>query len=388
MSQPLSVREAEAAAADALRRGEPQEARRLYELVVAQNSPTLSVWFGLATACRELREPDASLAAIDKVLAHDPRNLRALLFKGDHFAGLGDERAANSFYSGALRQAASLDQVPPDLVGELQRARSNCESYARRYESHLHDKLIETGFHERQSSRRFAQSLDLVLGKKQVYLQQPSQYYFPELPQIQFYDRGQFPWLAEIEGATDDIRSELIDVLREEGAFRPYVEDIPDRPPPENPSMIGNPSWSAYFLWKNGVQVSEHAARCPKTMRALDSVPLCMIKGRTPSVLFSLLRPGTRIPAHTGYINTRLICHLPLIVPEKCVFRVGNEVRQWTVGETLLFDDTIEHEARNDSAETRVVLIFDIWRPELNDEERALVTTLLEAIDSYGMNRA
>jgi aspartyl/asparaginyl beta-hydroxylase (cupin superfamily) len=92
--------------------------------------------------------------------------------------------------------------------------------------------------------------------------------------------------------------------------------------------------------------------------------------------MFSLLRAQTRIPAHSGFQNTRLTCHLPLIVPPGCRFRVGNEVRQWQVGKLLIFDDTIEHEAWNDSAEDRVVLIFDIWRPELNETEKREVASL------------
>jgi aspartyl/asparaginyl beta-hydroxylase (cupin superfamily) len=82
-------------------------------------------------------------------------------------------------------------------------------------------------------------------------------------------------------------------------------------------------------------------------------------------------------------INARLICHLPLIVPPGCGFRVGNEVRAWEPGKLLIFDDTIEHEAWNDSGEDRILLIFDVWRPELTLEERRAVTAVFEAIDSY-----
>jgi aspartyl/asparaginyl beta-hydroxylase (cupin superfamily) len=74
--------------------------------------------------------------------------------------------------------------------------------------------------------------------------------------------------------------------------------------------------------------------------------------------------------------NCRLICHLPLIVPPDCRFRVGNEVREWEEGKLLIFDDTIEHEAWNESDEDRIVLIFDIWRPELTEQERFELTAL------------
>ena len=94
---------------------------------------------------------------------------------------------------------------------------------------------------------------------------------------------------------------------------------------------------------------------------------------------------GARIQAHNGMINTRLICHLPLIVPPGCGFRVGNETREWEVGKLLIFDDTIEHEAWNDSGEDRVVLIFDVWRPELSMDERRAVTAIFEAIEKVAI---
>jgi aspartyl/asparaginyl beta-hydroxylase (cupin superfamily) len=107
-----------------------------------------------------------------------------------------------------------------------------------------------------------------------------------------------------------------------------------------------------------------------------------------PSILFSVLRPGAHIPAHNGFVNTRLICHLPLVVPPGCAFRVGNETREWVEGKAWLFDDTIEHEAWNRSGETRVVLLFEVWRPELGEEERRLVAAMFEAIDAQGGARA
>jgi aspartyl/asparaginyl beta-hydroxylase (cupin superfamily) len=95
--------------------------------------------------------------------------------------------------------------------------------------------------------------------------------------------------------------------------------------------------------------------------------------------MFSLLAPRTRIPPHTGVANTRLVCHLPLIVPPDCGFRCGATTRQWVVGETFVFDDTIEHEAWNDSGELRVVLIVDLWPPALDAVEREAVARMIAA---------
>jgi aspartyl/asparaginyl beta-hydroxylase (cupin superfamily) len=115
----------------------------------------------------------------------------------------------------------------------------------------------------------------------------------------------------------------------------------------------------------------------------MEQVPLVFSGERCPNVLFSRLKAGAKIPPHHGMINTRLICHLPVVVPAGCGFRVGNDRREWIPGKVWLFDDTVEHEAWNDAREDRVVLIFEVWKPELGEHERALVTRLLEAVDSY-----
>jgi aspartyl/asparaginyl beta-hydroxylase (cupin superfamily) len=95
-----------------------------------------------------------------------------------------------------------------------------------------------------------------------------------------------------------------------------------------------------------------------------------------PNAMFSALAPRTRIPPHTGDTNARLVVHLPLVVPPGCRYRVGFEQREWTVGEVLVFDDSIEHEAHNDGDALRVVLIFDIWNPLLSAGERDVVRAL------------
>ena len=118
-------------------------------------------------------------------------------------------------------------------------------------------------------------------------------------------------------------------------------------------------------------------------MTALDKVPMTHIGTKTPAVLFSKLTPGAHIPPHRGMLNCRLIGHLPLIVPDGCWLRVGNETRRWEEGKLLIFDDSFEHEAKNDSDQTRIVLLFDIWRPELNDGEKAGISDLFDTIDRF-----
>ncbi|MCS6947035.1 MAG: aspartyl/asparaginyl beta-hydroxylase domain-containing protein, partial [Steroidobacteraceae bacterium] len=189
--------------------------------------------------------------------------------------------------------------------------------------------------------------------------------------------------LTTLEQATSDIRSELLEVMQRPEDFAPYVQNRPNRPYKEQQGMVNNPDWTAFYLIKHGDIVAANVERCPRTMAALSDVPLARVANRSPSVLFSVLKAGAHIPPHNGLVNTRLIVHLPLIVPGRCIFRVGNEVREWQEGRAWVFDDTIEHEAWNRSDATRVILLFDIWRPELTAEERRLVAKLFESIDAY-----
>jgi aspartyl/asparaginyl beta-hydroxylase (cupin superfamily) len=172
-------------------------------------------------------------------------------------------------------------------------------------------------------------------------------------------------------------------LLETREGFRPYLVNAPGRPRTEFHGLTDNPDWSTLYLWENGEPVTDHIARCPRTFDAIRQLPLCDIAPRAPTIMFSLLRAGARIPAHTGIINARLICHLPLVVPPGCGFRVGNEMREWEVGKLLIFDDTIEHEAWNESDEDRVVLIFDIWRPEVSEADRAALQAVFAGIDTY-----
>jgi aspartyl/asparaginyl beta-hydroxylase (cupin superfamily) len=370
-------------AAQALRQRNPAAARPLFERVASARPSDAGAWFGLALACRGVGDDPGSVRALDRVLGLDAGHLPALLMKADHYDRTGEGRAAEAFYRAALARAPALESLSPELRSELGRAEQQCARYARAYESHLTGALEKAGFDPAASSRRVSQALDLLLGKKQIFLQSPTAFYFPELPQRQFYERSEFPWLAELEAKTDAIRDELLAVVSDESAFTPYVKSTDRRPPQEYGKLLDNLDWSAFYLIQDGALVAEAAARCPQTMEALSAVPLAEAPGRTPSVLFSLLRPGARIPPHTGQINARLICHLPLIVPEGCGFRVGNEVRPWVEGEALIFDDTIEHEAWNTSGVLRVVLLFDIWRPELDVDERRFVAAMLAAVNAY-----
>jgi aspartyl/asparaginyl beta-hydroxylase (cupin superfamily) len=371
-ADPIDLTAVSAAGFAALKRGDPKAARTLFDQAVSAGAADAAVWFGLAVAHRALGSSAEENSALDQALKLDSNHMPALLAKGDLFAKLGDRRAANSFYVAWTKLAARLESLPPEWRADLQRVEAACQRHAREYEEHLLAALAAQGLGT-PGTERFAHAIDLLLGKKQIYLQQPKYFY-----------RLEFPWGGAVEREIAAIREEVRAILEAGTGFVPYVERGTERPASALRDLLDNTDWGAFFLIKDGVTVEKNASRCPRTLAALRDVPLCRIDGRTPSVLFSLLRPGARIPPHHGFMNARLICHLPLIVPSGCALRVGNETRVPREGELLLFDDSIEHEAWNSSSEPRAVLIFDVWRPELSEKERTLVAAMLSAINQFG----
>lgn len=366
----------------ALRAGNASVARTRFEAVVARGGADASIFLALAIAYHRLNDATSALQAVNQALAREPQNLRALIFKADVLDQMEDRKGAAAYYLAAVRAVPNGAELPPDLRADLARAQSQCGRLAGTLEQALVSRLGGTERLTANSSPRFRESLDILLGRKPVYLQDPRYYYMPGMPQKSFYDRGDFPWIESLETHTAEIRTELLSVLAEPAAFRPYVQGAVNRPQHAQGGMVNNPDWSAFYLWKDGELITENAARCPRTIDVMKSIPMVHVVNRSPSVLFSLMRPGAHIPAHTGLVNTRLICHLPLIVPKGCTFRVGNEERDWVEGQTWVFDDTMEHEAWNRSQETRVVLLFEVWQPALTMNERDDVCAMFAAIDA------
>lgn len=366
----------------ALQVGRAQQAHGCFNQALLAD-PDAAAHLLLAQACRMLGDDAGEKTALDRHLEREPRHLPALLLMAEHHARAGDDRAASAFYQTAFAVAAQPGMRHSAAIeAMLHRGEAFMVESNRRFTAHL-DSVTGAATRE-QGTRRVEQAIDLLLGRTQLYLQQPTMFYFPGLPQRQFYERDEFAWIAEIEAATPQIRRELERVLAQDPEFHPYVQRNSGRPAPSN-HLLGDPSWGAFDIWRGGTLIEENAARCPATVAALQAVPAPVIAGRSPMALFSRLKPGTHIQPHNGVVNTRLICHLPILAPADCGLRVGNETRAWREGEMLIFDDTVEHEAWNHSQEERVVLLFEIWRPEITAAEREGLVPIFEAIGTYGI---
>ncbi len=368
----------------AFQRGDMPEARATFRRIVDADGTIPQQWIQLAIVCRNLYDDEAADEAIERALAIDPHDLVALIFRANSLERKGKIHEANVAYGAVAAVAPPTQQLRPELRPAVAEARAHVEKYNRDKGLFL-DQYLDQHYQTfaGEDLRRFRTSVDILVGRKKRFDSQSLTYHFPNLAPIEFFDRAEFPWLDGVEQATDDIRDEFLDVLRTEEGFTPYISYPPGVPVNQFAELNNSPRWSAFHLFKGGQRIDVNAKRCPKTMSVLEHVPQPDQAGRTPAAMFSLLKPRTTIPAHVGVSNVRLVTHLALIIPENCYFRVGNETRQWVPGKAWVFDDTIEHEARNDSDKLRVVLIFDIWHPHLTPPERALITALTSGLNAY-----
>lgn len=362
------------------------EARELLEDRLRTDGQDVSLWLNYAVTLRVLGDATGALGALEGALRVDPRCFLALLMRASIFDQLGDARQAGQAYGVALSQYRPETVKDEPTRRAVARAQQVHDAYQREMEATLRGALAGTTAGN-NDLRRVNQLIDQMMGRRKIYHQQPTHYHLPGLPAIEFFDREEFPWLPLLESATRDIQLEMAAVMADrslDSAFEPYIH-YPDWMPLDQWRPLNNSKdWSVFHLLEKGRPVPGNADRCPRTMEILAQMPQPSVPNRSPAGMFSVLKPRTRIPPHTGVANTRLVVHLPLLVPPGCGFRVGNETREWKVGEAWVFDDTIEHEAWNDSDETRVVLIFDIWHPRLTEAEKQAYAQMMVAMDAFG----
>ncbi len=374
-----------AAADRALTFNDAKGARDLFEQAVALSPGRFDLWVGLAAALRGLGDIQAAVGALDHALSVDPRSFPALLMKASLLEQLGAPHQAGAAYGIALTQLPPEGQMPAQMRAAAERAKEIHLRYeaamAQALRGDLSDIQAAVGG---PAARRLDQFIDQLAGRRKVYHQEPVLFHYPGLPEIEFIDREDLPFIEEFESHTTGIVADLAGVLAEDAdGLEPYVNYPPNVPLDQWAELNRSPRWSGYHLLENGERVEAHCRRCPRTMDAVALLPQPTTQGRSPAAMFSVLQPRTRIPPHHGVSNTRLVLHLPLVVPPDCGFRVGNETREWKVGQAWVFDDTIEHEAWNNSDQLRTVLICDIWNPYLAEEERAMVAAVMAAMDDF-----
>ncbi|MBU6372739.1 MAG: aspartyl/asparaginyl beta-hydroxylase domain-containing protein [Alphaproteobacteria bacterium] len=324
------------------------------------------------------------LQALDAALEDDAYFLPALLRKAAVHERLDKPRTAARIYRNCLRIASSRPEAwPEDLSSQLAHAKAVVQRNAESFFEHL-SRCVGDAIDCGPEKGRWREAAAILAGVSTPSLSNSNQLYVPRLPAIPFYGVDLFPWASAVEGAAESIRAEFL-ALHEDtaSAFGPYIRYARGEPVNQWAELNHSPRWRTLALWQSGARMDTWHSRCPITSATLQAVDLAEIDGLCPNVMFSVLAPHTQIPPHHGETNARLVVHLPLIVPPACSFRVGFETRAWQEGKLLIFDDTLEHTARNDSNDDRVVLIFDVWNPMLSLDERDVVRRLAIGARSF-----
>jgi aspartyl/asparaginyl beta-hydroxylase (cupin superfamily) len=372
---------------DALRRGDAVSAIEHFREATQQDPGAIVLWRNLATACRAAGSNEEERAALEAALDIDRTDFVAWLRMAQLHTRLNERGPAMAAWPAVMQLADSIYPISDELEQELRQGRHYlaqlqadfCEQIGASLDPNL-DML------DASDARRARAFVDTALGRRRIYANQCAGLMYPFLPAHEFFEERHFPWFDKLSRAMPLVRNEALELMsKAPSCLRPYVQM--DKGTPHNKWTVldSSSTWSAAFLMEYGTANDEILTRCPATAQLLDDIPLAAIPGRGPTAFFSVLAPHTRIPAHTGVTNMRAIVHLPLVIPSGCGFRVGGETREWVEGQAFAFDDTIEHEAWNDSDQPRIVLIFDAWNPYLSMGERGVIARYYAAADASGL---
>lgn len=367
--------------------GRTAEALRLLSECGDRDERPIRIYYALTCeALGKLDEAEAQLRALLLSAQDDPE---ANLHLGTVLEQKNDLKSAARHYFRAMLHAQrrglwrDAGSSPLHLQPKLRRAMSFLAAYRPRVAAESLQPLYAR--FGRESMTRIEgfvrQYVDDVLPQYADSRQRPKSYYLPGLPTRPYFGRSEFSWVEPLEAAYAAICQEYCEIARSDDAQQPFLQ-LSDAARPEDyvHGPRGTQDWSAFFFFRHGRPYEKNIARCPATWEAVQALPLVRVPGNAPEVLYSTLAPGTHIVSHYGTTNTRLVVHLPLLIPDQCALKVGGELHVWQAGRCVIFDDTFEHEAWNRSEENRAVLIADVWNPYLTDAEQEAMTMLVPAL--------
>lgn len=194
--------------------------------------------------------------------------------------------------------------------------------------------------------------------------------WYPGLSRKSWYDPEQFPIARQLESRFAEIRAEALKV--NPSSYYEEAEDI---------GRTG--SWQVCMFYEQGRRNDAVCVQCPTTTKVIEGDPA--VRRSAGLIYLSKMAARTHIATHQARSNIRLRCHLAITIPEgDCAIRVGNEVHRWEEGKCIVFDDTFEHEVWNRTNQERLVLLVDLWHPDLTEIER----DALDAINWLSMQKA
>jgi len=372
-----------------LHRREFAAARDCLEQAVALQAES-GFLHGKLGACYEFAgQLPQALACYRQAIQLDPQDADACIHVGIVLQTLGRIRPAAAAFSIALQLRPALSKLPqsPSASAATRALVSGMIAAAQQQTRSVYQQVYEELDHGqgRESCRRFMQMLEIRLQQRDPQYtdprQRPFESYMPGLPPQPWFERSDFSWSEELEAQSAAVAEEFSRSIADERELKPYVRGT--KGGADWAGLHDSLQWSSLHLYDKGVAQDTALQRYPHAAAALARLPLVECAGHCPEAFFSILRAGTRLPAHYGQANYKLTAHLPLRIPPQCGITVGGETRHWVPGECLVFNDTFLHEAWNDSSQDRAVLIFEVWNPHVHEEEITAIQLLYQRLHRW-----
>lgn len=360
---------------EAFSSGDNQHGLELLRKYLNQNPADAGSWHRLANIEEQIGDWGNAGRAHYQCIQTAPSNPLAYMYAGYWLQQSGHTDAAAAAYS--LTQDIDPNHLQlwrvKDTAQQTALRSREADSLLRKTLSHQHRALFKN---EPEKSRvadaTWVRTHDLPLVHQTADFA-PALFFIPELDQKPWFEREDLEWSGQLESNSELIRQELHAALRkspEALGTRPYLpEDT--RIEGKMAALVGSDNWSAIDLYRDGEINSKAAKEFPRTLEIIEQLPTYGIDDQPFEVFFSLLQPGWSIDDHFGLSNHSLTCHIGLEIPDDCYIEVAHQQRCWQQGELLAFDDSYLHSAHNKSSQRRIVLIFSIWHPSLNSQERA-----------------
>jgi tetratricopeptide (TPR) repeat protein len=374
----------------AMERGDSTRARSLYERALKVDAKRPGIHQNLGILLLAENDFEGALHAFETATSLRDNFIYSWIYQGDIHKQMGRRDSALSAYSHAIKLLPSVEVALADTkipaAKRLLIKNAAISLYTMKHGLFLEALSDVIDKYGEATLKRVLDCAKIKAGlEAPIYshaLQRPDWMYMPGIDSQPFFETDNFRWIEELEAKSSEIRSELKTVLGRADAFNAYV-DINDKDAQQWTALNHSKAWSSYHLYRGGEPLQDNCKQCPVTSQALSKLPLLKIPGHASEAFFSVLQPGTHIPPHYGLSNYKLAVHLPLIVPDDCAIRVGYETRTWTEDKCMIFDDSFQHEAWNNSSNIRAVLIFEVWNPELTAAEQNGISALAKAAGEF-----
>lgn len=252
-----------------------------------------------------------------------------------------------------------------------------------------HRIALATALHEHLqracAAPAFRYWVDTYFGRRPVQfrhpLQRPTYLYYPALSPVAWHKPEDRPQWEAMRGLAHDAAIELKGFSSGFDKFKPYVGEEARNDATWH-ALSGRNDWSSLHLLKPG-QAAQLLERLPRVSALLEAAPLAQCLPHAPECFVSRLAPGVQLPPHHGLSNIKLTVHVPVDLPaDGCSITVGGQTRCWKMDELLVFDDSFLHSAANRSTQPRTVMIFDIWHPDLGEDERTGLAHAIAVLDA------